>query len=306
MTTSENVNVSSTSRGSEFRRATMHKAGTTDEWWQQRAPFIGASASAALFDQHPFLTLGALAREKREGVKQSDNAAMMRGRFLEDGVARWWAHVNEVEVREVDELYTCNEVLVATLDRVVVGEPIIVEVKTTSVRVHEVERYWWWQAQAQLACTGFDRIEFAVLDGTLRLQSFTVLPEPTAMANIVEAAGMFLAAVKDPANDFDDVTFNAPESIELTEPAAREALRWWRNFQRQRDELDAEIGKLKGIIDRALGPCGAGTINGHEVVRRMHRTVRNMIDPQRLRADHPDIAREYTKEPVTSTWLVLR
>ena len=71
-----------------FRRATMRKALTDESWWEQRAPFIGASTAGVLFGEHPFLTLGQLARERRTGARQPDNAAMMRGRFLEDGVAR--------------------------------------------------------------------------------------------------------------------------------------------------------------------------------------------------------------------------
>lgn len=288
----------------EYQRHRIPRAPVDDEWLAQRAPFVGASSVAALFGDHPFITLGQLVREKRTGERQPDNPAMARGRFLEEAVAQWWAAEHDVDIAEARDLYMVNDVLIATLDRIVVDQPVALEVKTTANRVHDVERYWWWQAQAQLACTGFERIEFAVLDGTLRLQSFTVEPDATAMANIVEAAGMFLAAVRD-GTDLGDVDYSAPVAIEL-DAEARSALRAWRFAQQRRDDLDADIGKLKGIIDRALGPCGSGTVNGNEVVRRMHRTVRNAIDTSRLRADHPDLARKYTKEPQVSTWLVLR
>lgn len=295
---------SMTQQTHEYTRHRIPRAPVDDEWLAQRAPFVGASSAAALFGDHPFVTLGQLAREKRTGERQPDNPAMARGRFLEEAVAQWWAAEHGVDIAEAHDLYMVNDVLIATLDRIVVDQPVALEVKTTANRVHDVERYWWWQAQAQLACTGFERIEFAVLDGTLRLQSFTVEPDATAMANIVEASGMFLAALRD-GTEFDDVDYTAPPTVELN-ASARNALHAWRVAETARNALDDDIGKLRGILDRALGPCDRGTVNGNEVVRRMHRTVRNAIDTTRLRNDHPDLAREYTKEPTTSAWLVLR
>jgi putative phage-type endonuclease len=302
--TSENVNVSVKSR-EPYRRATMRKAGTDEAWWEQRAPFVGASTAGVLFGEHPFTTLGQLARERRKGERQPDNPAMMRGRFLEDGVAQWWAHVHDTEVREVDHLFVVNEVLIATLDRMVVNAPVIVEVKTTATRVHDVERYWWWQAQAQLACTGYERVEFAVLDASMTLQSFTVMPNPTAMANVVEAAAMFLERLQDPDELFTEAPKPAPESVEL-DAHARGLVHAWRIAQRQSDLLGDDIGRLKGMVERALGAFDAGTINGHEVVRRMYRTTRNAIDTTRLRKEQPDLAAKYTKEPSTSHYVVLR
>jgi putative phage-type endonuclease len=288
-----------------FRRATMPKAETDEGWWTQRAPFIGASTTGVLFGEHPFMTLGQLARERRSGERQPDNAAMMRGRFLEDGVARWWAHVHGTEVREVDELYVCNEVLIATLDRMVVDAPVIVEVKTTSQRVHDVERYWWWQAQAQLACTGYERVEFAVLDGSMTLQSFTVQPNITAMCNLVTEATLFLARVNDPDETFTDEVGAAPKAVEL-DAQARELVRRWRIYAARADELNVAVQRVKGILDHTLGAFDVGMVDGTEAVRRMYRTTRNAVDTTRLRKELPHVAAAYTKPPNTSTYMVLR
>lgn len=291
-----------------FDRVSIAKANTDEGWWTQRAPFIGASAAAVLFGEHPFITLGQLARERTLGTRQPDNAAMMRGRFLEDGVARWWAHVHDTEVREVDVLYSCNKVLIATLDRVIVDEPVIVEVKTTSQRVHDVERYWWWQCQAQLACTGFERVEVAVLDGSMTLQSFTVLPDADAMHAVVDEAAAFLKRVDDPvecAAMINEVQPAPPASVEL-DAHARTLVKAWAFAQARASVLDDDIGRIKGMLDHALGKCDSGTVNGREVIRRMHRTYRNALDITRLRKEQPEVVKEYAKEPTTSHHLVLR
>jgi putative phage-type endonuclease len=288
-----------------FRRATMHKAHTDEAWWRQRAPFIGASTTAVLFGEHPFITLGQLARERVNGTRQPDNAAMMVGRYLEPACAQWWADAHDVRVREVDELFTCNEVMVATLDRVVVDAPIIVECKTTRTVVHDVERYWWWQAQAQLACTGYERVEFAVFDGTFRFKAFTVLPDLTAMSNAVEAAALFLEQLDAGVSFMDYEQPRASDALELN-VHGREMVRWLRIFTARADELHTEVQRLKGMIDHHLGAHDVGTVNGNEVVRRMYRTTRNAIDTVRLRKEQPDVAAAYTKEPSTSTYVALR
>ena len=184
----------------------------------------------------------------------------------------WWAHVNEVEVREADDLYVCNEVLVATLDRVIVDAPVIVEVKTTSQRVHDVERYWWWQAQAQLACTGYEHVEFAVLDASMTLQGFTVMPDTNAMRDIVDAAGMFLERLADGV-EFIDAKPTPPDAREL-DANGRRLIHAWRILAAHADEIDGAIKRYKGMLDHALGDADSGTINGTEVVRRMYRTTR--------------------------------
>jgi YqaJ-like viral recombinase domain len=293
------------------QRDTIKRAPVDADWLAQRAPFVGASQAAALFGDHPFLTLADLARQHRTQERQPDNAAMARGRHLEDGIARWWAEVHGVEVREATDLYMVDGVLIATLDRIVEHAPpqgmgrVALEVKTTATRVHDVERYWWWQAQAQLACTGFDRIEFAVLDASMRLQSFTVEPEPTAMRNLVDAARAFLDRVNDPTVNLDDIAHTPPDAVEL-DAEGRSLLRAWRFAQQRLDEMTRDVQTIKGILDRTLGACDSGTVNGNEVVRRYHRKGQRTIDGTRLRADHPDIANAYTNVGQPSHYLVLK
>lgn len=294
-----------TETATEWVRTSMRRGATDDEWWAQRAPFVGASTVAALFGEHPFITLAQLARERREGTRRVDSPAMERGRFLEEAIAQWWAAVHGAEITEAPELFMVNGVVIATLDRLIVDQPAALEVKTTNKRVHEVERYWWWQCQAQLACTGFDRIEVAAFDASMLLQSFTVQPDLDAMQRLIDEAGAFIERCKSREPIEDEPHAPAPDAIELG-VEARIMVQEMRKHMVALDVVNREIGYFKGRIDQLLGAHNVGLINGREVVRRVYRTTRNALDVARLRDERPDIADYYTKPPTTSTYVQLK
>lgn len=298
----QSVNVSTRQRVPTVERRTIAKADNQSDWLAQRAPFIGASVVAALFGEHPFVTPATLARERR-GERAPDNAAMARGRRLESVVAEWWADEHNAPVAEAPELYVANDTLIATLDRIVIDAPEAVEVKTTSMRVHEVSRHWWWQCQCQLACTGFERVHVAVLDQSMRLQSFTVMPDPDAWVRMLDAARTFLDRIE-AGEVIDDTVPRTADAVEL-DTATRELVRTLRLAQARAESLNDDIGKLKGYVSAHLGTHNVGTVEGVPVVRRQTRTVRNALDAARLRADWPQLASEYTKAPSTSTFIVV-
>lgn len=283
------------------------------EWLAQRAPYVGASSAAALFGEHRHLTLGQLAHEKLTGATQADNAAMRRGRMLEGAVAEWWANENHVDVIDAPELFIVNEVLIATLDRLIVQHPNeALEVKTINTRVTDIidaPRSWWWQAQTQLACTGFDVINFAVLDASLSLRSFTVEPDHDAITTLVEGARVFLDAVEHARATgevvIEQAEFTPPDAVELG-PTVGMYVRAARVLAKRIDIDTADMQRLKALIKHALGASDVGTIDGREVAVVRHRKGAVTIDAKALRREHPDIAAAYSREGLPSSWLVIK
>src|SRR5215471_10456904 len=288
-----------------FDRRTIPRADNEPAWLEQRRPYVGASTVAALFGEHPFITLGQLARERREGTRQLDAPALERGRRLEHPIASWWADVHGATITDAPTLFIANDAVVATLDRLIIGEPAALEVKTTTRPVHGVARYWWWQCQAQLACTGFERIEVAAFGASMTLQSFTVYPDDDAMARLVHAARSFIEAIE--AGD-DVAEIPAPRPTDAIECDAhlRGLIKAWRFAQHRAEILDDDIKRLRGMVDTTLGVHNSGMVNGAEVVRRFTRTTRNAIDAQRLRDEYPEVAAAVTKPATTSTYVGLR
>lgn len=161
-----------------------------DEWLTVRRGYYNASAAGALYGDHPYLSLARIVRDKlTPSTVDFDNPAMRRGRHLEPAVANWWADEHDTILYEPDELYAAGPLL-ATLDRRIVDDPTTaVEIKTTAHTVDEPERYWWWQAHAQLTCCpDLERVHVAVLDATMRLQTFTITRDPDVSVDLLARA----------------------------------------------------------------------------------------------------------------------
>ena len=128
--------------------STINRPPDRDEWLTARRPYFNASAAAALFHEHPFLTLAEVVRAKLEpNLLGVENAAMRRGRHLEQAIAGWWSEEHGIALYEPEVMYVAGPLL-ATLDRRIVGNDTeAVEIKTTAKHVSGPERYWWWQVQ---------------------------------------------------------------------------------------------------------------------------------------------------------------
>jgi putative phage-type endonuclease len=150
--------------------STIARPPDTADWLEARRPYFNASAAAALFHEHPFLTLAGVVHSKLEpGVGDVENAAMRRGRHLEAAIASWWSEEHGLALYEPDVMYAAGPLL-ATLDRRIVGtDTDALEIKTTAKYVTGPERYWWWQVQAQMYCADLHRVHVAVLDASMSL-----------------------------------------------------------------------------------------------------------------------------------------
>lgn len=284
-------------------RETIPRPSERDDWLALRRPYIGASEAAALVDEHPFLTSGELAVEKMMGATRVENRAMRRGTFLEAAVAEWWAADNNLVLTEPTDLYVYGDTLIATLDRRIGLRDEAVEIKTASYRVTEPARYWYWQVQVQMLCARLDRVHIVVLDPSMDLQTFTVEPCPEDQARIFEAAKEFLAHTSEgrlpPDVDLDyraaSTLFPAPtiESVDLNDETAR----WCRvlaSLQSRLRRLQDDENRLKAMIARRLGEAAEGRYQGDTIVT-WRQTTRTDVDGKRLRAEHPDLAKEFAR-----------
>lgn len=91
----------------------------TPEQLEARRAGIGGSEVAAVLNLHPFLGQLDVYLSKVEGLTATSNADMERGTFLEDGLARWYAHREGVNVEEVGSLaHPTRPVARCTPDRI--------------------------------------------------------------------------------------------------------------------------------------------------------------------------------------------
>jgi putative phage-type endonuclease len=287
----------------EHTRHRIPKPPVREEWLAARAPFIGASEVAALFGEHPYLTAGDLALEKLGRIERTENAAMRRGVILEDAVAQWWAVEHDRPVFEPEVLFMVDDVLIATLDRLLItdGDLEALEVKTTAHHISEPERYWWWQCQAQCIAAGLQRVHIAALDATLDLRSFTIERDLEAGERIIKACEEFMTYVRAGELPPDaPISYATAQALYPTPSGARVELDERAEFylgllrmaikRLQANQL--EVDRLKGMLTNTLGEASEGTLDG-ELVCTWRAVTTHTIDGKRLREELPNVAAEY-------------
>jgi predicted phage-related endonuclease len=278
---------------------------TTDAWLLVRRDFWNASDTAALVGEHPFTTLADVAVRKLSRTNDEPNRAQSRGQHLEAAIAEWWADDHGVQLYEPNVLYTVNDVVMATLDRLIIGNGTdAVEIKTTAKHVSGPERYWWWQCQAQCLCVRLERVHLAVLDASMDLAAYVVEADDDAMAIILDKAAKAMDFIRrgecppgaplayrhherlHPRHD-DSV-------IELTDDLAADVAALAR-VREERRQLDKEEETYKTRLAGALGSAGVGLWEDNVIVT-WRSSTRVGIDLARLRRDHPELATQYRTE----------
>lgn len=284
--------------------STIPKPAERTAWLEARAPYVGASEAACLLGLHPFKSLAELAAEKLYGTAQPENRAMMRGRRLEAAVAEWYSAELGLALEEPEVLYLDGTgSLCATLDRRVVGTLVGVEIKTTGHYVREPEAYWVIQAQAQMLCAGLERVELAVLDASLDLEVYPVLPDRPLQRELQARARDFLGWIRagemppDLPLDYPTARALYPVADPEAEPVEldAEALSWVRSLRTVSERikgLETEASTLRGMVARVLGNATEGVHEGARVVT-WRPVARPSVDLKRLRRDHPEIVAEY-------------
>jgi predicted phage-related endonuclease len=286
-------------------RRTIPKPSDRDEWLAARAPFVGASEVSALVGRHPFLSAGRYAAGKVDGNQSPETPAMRRGRYFEAAIASLWSDEHGLALVEPEVLYVCDDTLVATLDRIVVGTETILEIKSVRYPPDALYEHWIDQAQVQLLTSGYERVLFAVFATmTDELIEFEVLPDPRLQHELFEAAAKFLAALVagDPTAgylpEYDEVRERHPRpTVDRTE-LDDEALSWCtslRLLQRRIQGLEVDEDRLKAMIGQRIG-AGAEGWHGDKLVATFRTTTRTGVDTKRLRAEQPDTFAAYRTE----------
>jgi hypothetical protein len=197
----------------------------TDLNWQAREHRVSASEVSALMPEgHPYLDARDIydrLSDRLAPVVVSD--AMMLGIILEPAILRAAADRWGWKVIANGHTYVHRSIpLCATPDARLVGERTLIEVKY-SARLdswYNLPAHVYYQAQAQMMCSGARRVEVVVLAGGLR--KFTVERNLTAARRIGNACRDMLDRVNDgnpPAHVIRDRTIlnvwhsDIPESI---------------------------------------------------------------------------------------------
>lgn len=293
-------------------RRTIRKPPEREDWLTLRRPFFNASATAILFDRHPFLTPGDYATVKLTGTEQEQTRPMRRGIALEDALAQWWGQEHACAVGELADLFVAERVM-ATVDRWALDDDCPIEIKTANHRAFEPDPYWLDQCQSIMLCTDRDACWLVWFDPSMDLHERLIHEDVEQQKEIVLRADRFMAAIDlGIVPDWVELSYQnvaqlhpgeAGKTVELDDEGLGlvQALAMLRQVKRDAEKEETEV---KDALAKILLDAEAGAYDGQPILTWKTSKPRHVLDVDMLEADHPDLVEKYRRDkPGTRTML---
>jgi putative phage-type endonuclease len=279
-----------------------------DEWLAIRKQYIGGSDAGAIVGMNPYSSPFAVWAEKTGNVKPFEGNTITKvGSYLEELVADMFEEEQMCKVRR------CNFTLVndkypwacANIDRDVVGEDAILEIKTTNsfvavkkFRQGDYPEAWYAQMTHYLAVTGRARAYLAVLSECKDFRIFTLERDDAEIATLMDAEKVFwekyVQTGKTPPADGLDATSNAIKEMFMTDSGDTADLSGMESFFQQRAILQKQIKQLKeqqddldNQIKLVMGSASKGICGPWTVSWKLQNT--GGLDREAIRKDFPTL-----------------
>lgn len=296
-----------------------------EQWLTVRKGGIGSSDAAAAVGLNPYKSQLALWLEKtgRDAAMpktdtNDDSTPAFWGTILEPIVATQYSKRTGLKVRKVNAVLQHSDPdlrwMMANLDREVVGsaEVQILECKTAGINGARlwkdgVPEYVQLQVMHQLAVTGKQAADVAVLIGGQDLEIHRIERDEKMIANLIELERRFWQYVIDdippPADGSDsadqalrclypqdngrtlDLSGNPALSVAYVE---LKALKQTISKQQQRE------AELKQLLQQAMGDVSRATFAGGQITWKRSKDS-TVLDTDSLLQDNPDLKARYSK-----------
>ncbi|HZK34143.1 MAG TPA: YqaJ viral recombinase family protein [Bacillota bacterium] len=294
-----------------------------EEWLEQRRRGIGGSDAAAIAGLNPWRSPIEVYLDKvGEMPEQEDNERMYWGRVLEDVVAREFTARTGKRVRRRNAIlhHAKHDFMIANVDRLLVGEGVGLECKTTSEYAKdqwaddEVPDMYILQCQHYMAVTGFKGWWIAVLIGGNEFVYKYIERDQDIIDYLIQIESEFWGMVQNkvpPAvdgSDSSDIVLKMlyPEAEPETEtilPAEAEdligqyetAIADEKGAKYRKDEASNKLKALLGTYE--TGKAGDRLVTWKTVKS-------NRLDSNALKKAHPDIYIEFAKESSYRRFLI--
>ena len=291
---------------------TVEQMQDREAWLQARNQGIGGSDASVIVGLNPWKSQFALWMEKTgqaEPEDLSDNERVYWGTQLEDLVAKEFTKRTGKEVRrrglmQHDEF----PFLLASVDRMIVGENAGLEVKTASSGKEweddNLPDAYYIQCQHYMMVTGCEKWYIAALIGGNHFVWKEIPRNEDDIKALIEAEKEFWRKVE--AKEMPDVDgtescahalaekfAGGGPAIELPQ-AAEEILKELDEAEELGKAIDEKITAYKNALRLMLGDAEAGTIGERRITWKVQ-AGRTTLDTKRLKNEHPEIYAAYSK-----------
>ena len=282
--------------------------GSHEEWLGIRRKYIGGSDAGAIIGVNPFSSAFSVWAEKTGKVPEFEgNTATKVGNYLEDLVAKLFMEETEKKVQRLNFTIVNKEYpwACANIDREIIGEDAILEIKTTSsfdnmkmLRNGEYPDMWYAQMTHYLAVTGAKKAYLAVLLGNRDFRIFELERDESEIKALMEAEkgfwNTYVLPKRTPPADGHIATSDTIRKLFPADVAGEADLEGCDLAFNQRKVLNEQIKKLKEEMDKIdnsikliMGESVRGTCGNFTVSWKNQRT--SGLDREAIRADYPDI-----------------
>ena len=279
-----------------------------EEWLNLRREFgIGGSDSGSVVGFNPYKSAYTLWAEKTKKVPEFEgNLVTEVGSYLEPFVAELFERETGKKVRRKNRMLVNTDYpwAFADVDRLVVGEKALLEIKTTNslpvmrkFRNGEYPESWYCQITHYLAVSGLEKAYLAVLIGCKEFKLFEIERDEEEIEALMKAEEQFWNNVKTntpPAVDGTDSTSKTISTIYPDSNGDTVSLMAYETDLMQYLALSAQIKALKEQQDEManrvkafMNEAGKGESNRYKV--SWSTSVKKTFDTKAFAADHKDL-----------------
>lgn len=290
-----------------------------EKWLQVRNTGIGGSDAASIIGMNPWKGPYELWLEKtgqKEPEDISTREAVHFGTELESLVAREFEARTGKRVRKFGTVRDREEpFLLANVDRMIVGDDAGLECKTCSAyKAREwdddkVPDSYYVQCQHYMLVTGLPRWYIACLIGGQHYVWKAIERNEDDIAALLEAERGFWRHVKDctpPAVDGSDSCSEAlaerfrggAQNIITLSEADQRAVRELRELEESKKQIEYRMEELKNQIKASMGDTEIAVFGDEREGGRVTWKpvgARVTVDVKRLKAEKPDVFKEYSR-----------
>lgn len=285
-----------------------------DEWLKYRQLGVGGSDAGAICGLNPYTSAISVFSDKiSHETDTKDNEAMRQGRDLENYVAERFTEATGLKVRRVNAIYYNEEYphMLANIDRMVVGENIGLECKTTNImnadkwKDNNVPPHYQIQCHHYMAVTGaiawyiavvilgkefkyvrIDRDE-EIIKNLISIETdfwknnvlTGIMPDPDGSKAADMIINQYFRNTKQETITLHGFTDKLQRRFELSELIDK--------LEREKKQLEQEV-KLS-MANTEVAICGNYEIGWKNVITPK-------LDVERIKVELPDIYRSYLKE----------
>lgn len=288
-----------------------------EEWLSIRSKYIGGSDAGAVIGMNPYKSRYSLWAEKTGRVPGFEgNITTKVGSYLEDFVAKMFEEETGKKVRRknrtmVNDLYpfAC-----ANIDRAVVGENALLEIKTTTsipimkqLRGKEFPEAYYAQVVHYLAVTGLEKAYLAVLINCREFKVYELERDQAEIDALMEAEKEFWNLVETDTAPGVDGSDSTKDTLITLYPNSNDEEVDLMAFNTQLDEYMSLSNQIKALtslrdeivnsIKEYMKEAGKGKSDRYSVSCKSQ--TRRTFDTKKFEAEHKNLSLEgYYKESV--------